>query len=87
MGWLEKENKHLQSKISDMLKQSNIDKKLIEDLTSLSAEVKDDEVHENGDVDLKSATIENISEKFRQKEAQFEIRIIEVEKERDALNA
>ena len=68
IGWLEKENKHLQSKISDMGKQANLDKKLIEDLTSLSTENhKDNEVQKNGDVDLKSATIESISEKFRQK--------------------
>jgi len=45
IGWLEKENKHLQSKISDMGKQANLDKKLIEDLTSLSTENhKDNEV-------------------------------------------
>jgi len=51
-----------------MGKQAHLDKKLIEDLTSLSTENhKDNEVQENGDVDLKSATIESISEKFRQK--------------------
>ena len=60
MGWLEKENKHLQSKISDLQKQTLIDKKLIEDLSSLNTGQKDNEVQENGDVDLKSATIESI---------------------------
>jgi hypothetical protein len=38
-------------------------------------------------VDLKPATIESISEKYRQKETLFEQRISIVEKERDALNA
>ena len=52
ISWLEKENKHLQSKISDLSKQTSIDKKLIEELTSLTTQEKD-EVKENGDVDLK----------------------------------
>ena len=38
------------------------------------------EIGENGEVDLKSATIESIQDKFRQKEILLEQRIVAVEK-------